>query len=147
VVANILGSKSKLYHTPKMGRDRVLKKAARELGRVDERDEAILIVVDYERGPYRKYIDENFEKRGIYENKVHIGVFKKDMRLVGIIFDPDIEAFLCKVTNKYCDENEKKALKRRGSDRVCEELQVVLAKVEKVINNIVNELRQQCHIE
>jgi hypothetical protein len=31
VVANILGSKSKLYHTPKMGRDRVLKKPQESL--------------------------------------------------------------------------------------------------------------------
>jgi hypothetical protein len=130
-----------------MGRDRVLKKAVRELGKVDEKDEAILIVVDYERGPYRKYIDENFEKRGMYENKVQIGVFKKDRRLVAIIFDPDIEAFLCKVTKKYCDENEKKTLKRGGLDRVCKELQGVLAKVESVINNVVNELQQQYNLE
>jgi hypothetical protein len=51
------------------------------------------------------------------------------------------------VTKKYCDENEKKTLKRGGLDRVCKELQGVLAKVESVINNVVNELQQQYNLE
>lgn len=143
VVAKTLGLTSEPHHTPKMGRDKVLVKAKRALEKFDKNDESLLIVIDYERGASRKYIDENFDKKVMYESKVYVGVFKRDKRLIAIIFDPDIEEFLCKVLDKYCNESERKALKRGDLDRVYKELrEVMTAKLEKVINDIENELRQ-----
>jgi len=75
---------------------------------------------------------------------VYIGVFKEDKRLIAVIFDPDIEEFLCKATGRYCDEEERKALKRGGLERVCEKLRELLnSALSKVVDDIVNALRKR----
>ncbi len=147
IVAKTLGLTSDPYHSPKMGRDKVLVKARRALEKFDKSDESLLIIIDYERGASRKYIDENFEKKEIYESKVYIGVFKRDKRLIAIIFDPDIEEFLCKVLDKYCNESERKVLKRGDLNRVCKELhEVMTAKLENSLTILKNELQQLIEI-
>lgn len=142
-IAEGLGLDVKPHHTREMGRDKVLVKAVRALEGKLKDDEMELIVIDYERGPARKYIDENFERKGMYEGKVYIGAFRGNGRLVAIIFDPDIEEFLCKLTGRYRDERERDALKRGGLDRVREELRgIIKTKLSQVIDDVVNELRE-----
>jgi hypothetical protein len=126
-----------------MGRDKVLAKAVRALERKLKDDELELIIIDCERGPARRYIDENFERKGMCEDRVYVGSFRGDGRLVAIIFDPDIEEFLCKLTGRYCDERERSALKRGGLDKVCEELRgIIETKLSHIIDDVVNELRE-----
>jgi hypothetical protein len=145
-VARNIGLEVKVHHTYKMGREKVIKKAEKGLGNL-KGDEHILIFIDYEIGPSRRYIDVNFELQAMYGDGLHVGVFKRDRRLIAIIFDPNIEEFLCKVTGKYCDEDERKMLKRGSLEEVCRELQeVVGVEFNKIINDIANTLRE-IHVE
>jgi hypothetical protein len=145
-VARNIGLEAGVHHTYKMGREKVIKKAEKALGNL-KGDEYVLIFIDYEIGLSRRYIDVNFELQAMHGDRLHVGVFKRDERLIAIIFDPNIEEFLCKVTGKYCDENERRMLKRGSLERVCRELQeVVGVKFNKIINDITNTLRE-IHVE
>ncbi len=110
-----------IVHSAKMGRDRVLKKAertARSLGR----GELLLLVIDYERGPARRYVEAKFRVLGdLYEGTLHIAR-SEDSRAIAVIFDPDIEEFLCRVTGRYCRDDERRELKSRDQDAVCRRL-------------------------
>jgi hypothetical protein len=145
-VARNIGLEAGAHHTYKMGREKVIKKAEKVLRNLKS-DEHILIFIDYEIGPSRRYIDVNFELQAMYGDGLHVGVFKRDKRLIAIIFDPNIEEFLCKVTGKYCDEDERKMLKRGSLEEVCGELQeVVGVEFNKIISDITNTLRE-IHVE
>lgn len=84
-----------------MGRDKVLKKAeraARGLGR----EELLLLVIDYERGPARRYVEVKFKVLGdLYGGTLHIAR-SDDSKAIAVISDPHIEEFLCKVTGRCC---------------------------------------------
>jgi hypothetical protein len=61
-----------IVHTAKMGRDKVLKKAERATGGLG-REEPLLLVIDYERGPARRYVEVKFKVlRDLYEGTLHI---------------------------------------------------------------------------
>jgi len=123
-----------------MGRDKVIKKAMRALENLMD-DEHVLIVIDYETGVARKYIDVNFDLQTIHGNLLHVGVFRGDRRLIAIIFDPYIEEFLCDVIGRYCDENERMLLKRGSLERVCKELQdFIKTRLSNIISNVMNVL-------
>lgn len=89
-VVGSLGLGVKPRHGHGMGRDKVLKKAEKTLQELKD-DEYILIFIDYERGIARRYIDVNFELRTMYGGMLHVGVFRRDGRMIAIIFDPNIE--------------------------------------------------------
>jgi hypothetical protein len=105
-------------HSAKMGRDKVLKKAertARGLGR----EELLLLVIDYERGPARRYVEAKFKVLGdLYGGTLHIAR-SDDSKAIAVIFDPDIEEFLCRVTGRYCRDDERRELKSGDQDVVC----------------------------
>jgi hypothetical protein len=121
--ASIAGvaSVDSIVHSAKMGRDKVLKKAeqaAEDLGK----EELLLLVIDYERGPARRYVEAKFRVLGnLYEGTLHIAR-SDDSKAIALIFDPDIEEFLCKVTGRYCRDDERKELKSGDQDVVCRRL-------------------------
>jgi hypothetical protein len=123
-IANI----SSIRHSPKMGREKLLKIASRISENIEE-NELLLIIIDYERGLARKYIDTNFKiYSSLYNDAVHIAAsvgFKK-FKVIAIIFDPDIEEFLCRTMDKYCKNLERKMLKHGNQDRICRGLQSVM---------------------
>ena len=60
-----------IVHTAKMGRDRVLKKA-KQIAKGLGREELLLLVIDYERGPARRYVEAKFRVlRDLYEGASH----------------------------------------------------------------------------
>jgi hypothetical protein len=107
-----------IVHTAKMGRDKVLKKAertARGLGR----GELLLLVIDYERGPARRYVEVKFKVLGdLYGGTLHIAR-SDDSKAIAVISDPHIEEFLCRVTGRYCRDDERRELKSGDQDVVC----------------------------
>jgi hypothetical protein len=115
-----VASVDSIVHSAKMGRDRVLKKAeqaARGLGR----EELLLLVVDYERGAARRYVEVKFKVLGdLYGGTLRIAR-SDDSKAIAVIFDPDIEEFLCKVTGRYCRDDERE-LKSGDQDVVCRRL-------------------------
>jgi hypothetical protein len=142
-VAGDLGLEVKAHHTYKMGREKVIKKAGKGLVNL-KGDEYILIFIDYEIGPSRKYIDVNFELQTMYGGILHVGVFRRDGRMIAIIFDPNIEGFLCKVAGRYCDEDEVRMLKHGGLERVCRELREIFeTELGGIINEVVSMLRER----
>ncbi len=46
----------------------------------------------------------------------------EDSKAIAVIFDPDIEEFLCKVTGRYCRDDKRRELKSRDQDVVCRRL-------------------------
>jgi len=67
-----VASVDSIVHTAKMGRDKVLKKAERATGGLG-RGELLLLVIDYERGPARRYVEVKFRVlRDLYEGTLHI---------------------------------------------------------------------------
>jgi hypothetical protein len=116
-----VASVDSIVHTAKMGRDKVLKKAKRT-ARGLEREELLLLVIDYERGPARRYVEAEFRVlRDLYEGTLHIAR-SDDSKAIAVIFDPDIEEFLCKVTGRYCRDDERRELKSGDQDVVCRRL-------------------------
>ena len=116
----------KLRHDVKMSRDKILKKIENLRGELGE-SSYLIAIIDYERGDMRKYIDLNFEfkEKNLFNGTVHIGVYKRDKRVIAVIFDPFIEAFLCKTTRRFCGDDEWGILKRGDINRVCRELLAV----------------------
>jgi hypothetical protein len=141
VLIEALGLNLNPFHTSKLSREKVLRKALKALEMLSD-DEAELIVIDHERAPFaRKWVDENFEKEAVYEDKMYVGVFKRDERLTAVIFDPDIEEFLCRaVDRRYCREEEGKALKRGSSYRTFKELRELIRARREIINDVVSAL-------
>ncbi len=84
--------------------------------------ELLLLVIDYERGPARRYVEAKFRVLGdLYEGTLHIAR-SDDSKAIAVIFDPDIEGFLCKVTGRYCRDDERRELKSGDQDAVCRRL-------------------------
>jgi hypothetical protein len=113
-----VASVDSIVHTAKMGRDRVLKKAKRAAGGLG-REELLLLVIDYERGAARRYVEVKFRVLGdLYGGTLHIAR-SDDSKAIAVIFDPDIEEFLCRVTGRYCRDDERRELKSGDQDVVC----------------------------
>ncbi|MCL7391932.1 MAG: hypothetical protein LZ172_06055 [Thaumarchaeota archaeon] len=87
-------------HTPRYGRDRVIKELQNQASNPNL--DSIIAVIDYERGQ-RSYVErfftENIDK---FEN-INIRYAKfKGKNYIGIIFDPNFEeAILCKINKNY----------------------------------------------
>jgi hypothetical protein len=96
MIAKTLSLNTKINHTIVTGRDRVISKAKNIVKNLKD-DERVLLIIDYEKGNSRKFIDKNFEKEAIYEDKIYIGKFKKSNKIIAIIFDSNIEDFLQKL--------------------------------------------------
>ena len=116
-----VASVDSIVHSAKMGRDKVLKKAERATGGLG-RGELLLLVIDYERGPARRYVEVKFKVLGdLYGGTLRIAR-SEDSKAIAVIFDPDIEEFLCKVTGRYCRDDERRELKSRDQNAVCKRL-------------------------
>jgi len=113
-----IASVDSIVHSAKMGRDKVLKKAERAAGGLG-REELLLLVIDYERGPARRYVEVKFKVLGdLYGGTLHIAR-SDDSKAIVVIFDPDIGESLCKVTGRYCRDDERRELKSGDQDVVC----------------------------
>jgi hypothetical protein len=113
-----VASVDSIVHSAKMGRDKVLKKAKRATGGLG-RGELLLLVIDYERGAARRYVEVEFRVLGdLYGGTLHIAR-SDDSKAIAVIFDPDIEEFLCRVTGRYCRDDERRELKSGDQDVVC----------------------------
>lgn len=77
----------KVLHKYYSGRDRILNDVF-EKARKDE--DLQIILIDYERGIARKYVEDNFELKKVYD-KILVGTARDFNRLVAVVFDPDIE--------------------------------------------------------
>ncbi len=137
-----VASVDSIVHSAKMGRDRVLRKAertARSLGR----GELLLLVIDYERGPARRYVEAKFRVlRDLYEGTLHIAR-SDDSKAIAVIFDPDIEEFLCKVTGRYCRDDERRELKSGDQDAVCKRLlDTMKAKLAEIQSRVAGSLME-----
>ncbi len=86
-------------HTPKLGRDEIVKRLKRikeRIGQVKGQNEILLAIIDFEKGENRKFIDENFEFIKSIENVVKLARFKHAEEVCALIFDPNIEeAIVC----------------------------------------------------
>jgi hypothetical protein len=58
-----------------------------------------------------------------------------------IIFDLFIEEFLCRSINKFCDDNERKDIKRGDIENVCSRIQTRLL-AEKLLEIIKRSIDQ-----
>jgi hypothetical protein len=126
-----------IRHTAKMGRDEVLKRYKKILSNPSTSNAYVLAVIDYEQGKTREYIDKNFDLRApLYNNTVHIGIDKKSPRGVVVVFDPFIEEFLCKVSDRFCRDEERKSIKHGDID--CKKL--INESVAKALKTIAKEL-------
>jgi hypothetical protein len=56
--------------------------------------------------------------RDLYEGTLRIAR-SDDSKAIAVIFDPDIEEFLCKVTGRYCRDDERRELKSGDQNVVC----------------------------
>ena len=54
----------------------------------------------------------------LYEGTLRIAR-SDDSKAIAVIFDPDIEEFLCRVTGRYCRDDERRELKSGDQDVVC----------------------------
>jgi uncharacterized protein (UPF0548 family) len=146
-IARELGLDARTRHDAKMGRDKVLKKVESLRRRLD-RSSFIIAVIDYEEGPMRALIDRNFEfKDVLFDGAVYIGVYKRDKRVLAVVFNPHVEGFLCKVAGRFCREEEQKIIKRGGVDRVCKELSsthadIGVKQVSRAISSLLENLTQ-----
>jgi uncharacterized protein (UPF0548 family) len=105
-------------------------------------------VIDYEEGLMRALIDRNFEfKDVLFDGAVYIGVYKRDERVLVVVFDPHVEGFLCKVAGRFCREEEQRVIKRGGVDRVCREISAThvdigVKQVSRSISSLLESLTQ-----
>jgi hypothetical protein len=67
-------------------------------------------------------VEAKFKVLGdLYEGTLHIAR-SEDSKAIAVIFDPDVEEFLCKVTGRYCRDDERRELKSGDQDVVCRRL-------------------------
>jgi len=80
----------KVRHKPNYGRELILQDVAKE---IKPRCNRLIVVIDYETGDARKLVEESFRLTRICE-KVWVGQGVKELAgVVGVVFDPHIEAF------------------------------------------------------
>jgi len=92
------GVNTRVIHRRVSGRDRILN----ELERLQQ--DKVLVIIDYEVGPARKYIDENFNLEKVVEG-IYVGVFRHSQNVVAVVFDPRIEeAFICRFLRGRCSD-------------------------------------------
>ncbi len=116
-----VASVDSMVHSAKMGRDKVFKES-RASHRRSWEGELLLLVIDYERGPARRYVEVKFKVLGdLYGGTLRIAR-SEDSKAMAVIFDPDIEEFLCRVTGRYCRDDERRELKSGDQDVVCRRL-------------------------
>jgi len=138
MLREVIGVSKSLRHTMKMGRDEVLKRYKKILSDPSTSNAYVLAVIDYEQGRTREYIDKNFDLRApLYNNTVCIGVDKKNPRGVVIVFDPFIEEFLCKVSGRFCRDEERKSIKHGDID--CKKL------INELVANALKTIAKELH--
>jgi len=126
MIIDILKLNTRVRHKYVSGRDRILKEIT-SLYEKSRGDVNILALIDYERGVMRSFIDKNFRfEMTLFDNTLHIGVYKRSQKIIAIIFDPFVEEFLCRSINKFCDDNERKDIKRGDIENVCSRIQTRL---------------------
>ena len=138
MLREVLEISKNIKHTVKMGRDEVLKRYRKILSDTSTSNAYVLAVIDYEQGKTREYIDKNFDLRApLYNNTVHIGVDKRNPRGVVIVFDPFIEEFLCKVSGRFCRDEERKSVKHGDID--CRKL------INEAVANALKTIAKELH--
>lgn len=139
-------------HKHEYGRDELLRLAKKNVadGRVRE-GEIQLLVIDYEESERaRRVIENHFDMH----NATKIGTapiylaLSNRLRSIAIVFDSNIEEFLCRVTGRYCDDYSRESIKHGDAERVCrilqkdfEDIQGVFHEVVKKLKNVLSELR------
>jgi hypothetical protein len=72
---------------------------------------------------------------------VRVGVYKRDGKVLAVVFDPHIEGFLCRATGRFCGEEERRTIRRGGMGRVCEEISStcvdILRRISRAIGNLL----------
>ena len=132
---NINKRKVKVRHTPKLGRDEIVRRILKPRS---SNSTLRLGVIDYEEGVSRTYIDKNF-KLLTADHRIFIGLSYKTSALA-IIFDPRIEesliAEVCPDVYHNAEKLEKvksreaSKLLRKYQSRIEEIMARVLSKVE-----------------
>jgi len=80
----------KVHHKPYYGLERILRNVVKE---IKPRCNRLVVVIDHETGDARRLVEERFRLTRICE-KVWVGQGVKELAgVVGVIFDPHIEAF------------------------------------------------------
>ena len=122
----------KIIHKSTYGRDRILSKAKRI--QQTQQNSLILLFIDYERGPLRKYVETLFphlESIASISN-VYIGKSSLVRNLVAVIFDPDIEGALGIRAGRT-----RRILK---TVHACRELQSLLASKSEAIEEVASKV-------
>ena len=122
-------------HNPKMGRDRILKKILKN------NLPPTLVIIDYERGVSRKYLEKQFDFVDTIDNTILIGKSRKIPNKIAVIFDPDIEwGFLCKKTRDLCSNRQYYEMIK--SNRACNVLERYISQgqVQNVLSTIADKL-------
>ena len=128
---------SKVRHSYKQGRDRIIK----EIISISKRKDRLTIaVIDYEKGISRKFIDVNFELSKIDE-RILIGISKHGKNAIAIVFDPDIEeAFICRISRELCEDIfQFQKLKSRKAYSAIREF-IGKPDTKRILNTIVEKL-------
>ncbi|WP_193322813.1 hypothetical protein [Pyrobaculum calidifontis] len=132
------GVNPRVIHRRVSGRDRILN-ILKQLPQ-----DNVLVIIDYEVGPARKYIDENFDLERVVEG-IYVGVFRRSQSVVAVVFDPRIEeAFICRYLRERC--NDVNWVRRVKSGEACIALvelfngEAVAALLRKVGTAIVERL-------
>ena len=156
---HIACKEEKVLHTPTSGRDTVLKKVVNLL-RMYKQPIIGVIVIDYEAGLMRKYVDAllkyDIQKGVLKFDKIiiRIGITSQEARpLVGIVFDPHIEeALICKIEPNYCKKEYQRKIKTSkgrnivsnllNTDQESKELIIKLSKI--LIDSAIPQALELC---
>ena len=130
-----------VFHKHYLGRDRILNEVFK-LSRIEKSLQ--IVIIDYERGIARKYVEASFELRMVHE-KILVGAARNFKNTVAVVFDPNIEeAFLCRIDKTLCyDENKVRLVKSR---RACNLLEKVLEQgpADEILNKLAREIKNIC---
>ncbi len=132
-------------HRHEFGREKILQIAKRNV--VDSRvreGEIQLLVIDYEEPrSARKVIENHFDIRNaikISSAPIHIAL-SNELRSIAMIFDPNIEEVLCRVSRRYCDDYSRESIKHGDAERVCRTLKKDFEGIQGVIHEVVEKLK------
>lgn len=126
------GLQLRVSHKPTYGRDRILKEA-HVLARRFPQD-ILLLFIDYEKGPLRKYVTVNFPhlEKTVSTTSIYIGKSSRASNLVAVIFDSNIEDAL-----GVKDEETRRILK---TPNACMKLQPVLKSRPEIVEEVANKI-------
>jgi hypothetical protein len=102
--------KIKFIHKKFYGRDHVIKKAERLSNN-------LIVIVDYEEGRYRVFIEKNFNLEYVCQN-ILVGIRRGVKKYIAIVFDPNMEEFVKSFRIKL----EGKELKSKEAEKFFEKL-------------------------